>query len=47
MAKNHVDNLSEETKKGMGEKAEQGTYPSVAPYGYMNAEEKECLIAST
>ena len=36
MAKNYVDNLSEETKKGMLEKAEQGIYPSFAPYGYMN-----------
>jgi site-specific DNA recombinase len=34
MAKNFIDNLSEETKKGMLEKAEQGTYPSFAPYGY-------------
>jgi len=39
MAKNYSDNLSEETKKGMLEKAEQGTYPSSAPYGYMNAEQ--------
>lgn len=36
MAKNHIDNLSEETKKGMLEKAEQGIYPSFAPYGYTN-----------
>lgn len=39
MAKNVIDNLSEETKKGMLEKAEQGIYPSFAPYGYMNVEE--------
>lgn len=39
MAKNFIDNLSEETKKGMLEKAEQGTYPSFAPYGYMNTME--------
>jgi site-specific DNA recombinase len=31
MAKNYIDNLSEETKKGMLEKAEQGIYPSFAP----------------
>jgi site-specific DNA recombinase len=37
MAKNHSDNLSEEVKKGMLEKAAQGTYPSKAPYGYLNA----------
>ncbi len=39
VAKNFSDNLSEETKKGMLEKAEQGIYPSFAPYGYMNVEE--------
>src|SRR5215831_13230162 len=36
MAKNYIDNLGEETKKGMREKAEQGIYPSVAPLGYRN-----------
>ena len=36
MAKNYVDNLSEEASKGMREKAEQGTYPSAAPVGYLN-----------
>lgn len=39
MAKNYVDNLSEEVKKGMTEKASQGTYPSSAPYGYLNVRE--------
>jgi site-specific DNA recombinase len=39
VAKNFVDNLSEETKKGMLEKAEQGIYPSFAPYGYINVDE--------
>ena len=38
MAKNYIDNLSEETKKGMIEKAEQGIYPSFAPLGYVNVE---------
>jgi site-specific DNA recombinase len=38
MAKNYIDNLSEETKKGMTEKAEQGIYPSFAPLGYINVE---------
>lgn len=38
MAKNYVDNLSEETKKGMIEKAEQGIFPSYAPLGYLNVE---------
>ena len=36
MAKNYIDNLSEEVKKGMQEKAEQGHWPSVAPVGYVN-----------
>jgi len=36
MAKNYIDNLSEETAKGMREKAEQGHYPSRAPLGYDN-----------
>ena len=36
MAKNYVDNLSEEVKKGMREKAEQGHYPGGnIPYGYL------------
>ncbi len=36
MAKNYIDNLSEETKKGMLEKAQQGIYPGHAPLGYIN-----------
>ena len=36
MAKNYVDNLSEEASKGMIEKAEEGTWPSAAPIGYVN-----------
>lgn len=36
MAKNYIDNLSEETRKGMLEKAEQGIWPSYAPIGYKN-----------
>ena len=39
MAKNYSDNLSEEAKKGMQEKAKQGIYPSSAPYGYLNVKE--------
>lgn len=39
MAKNFADNLSEEVKKGMLEKASQGIYPTVAPYGYLNVRE--------
>ncbi|MGD1096109.1 MAG: recombinase family protein [Bryobacteraceae bacterium] len=36
MAKNFIDNLSEETRKGMTEKACAGFYPSYAPVGYRN-----------
>jgi len=36
MAKNYVDNLSEEVKKGLAEKAAQGKWPHRAPVGYRN-----------
>jgi DNA invertase Pin-like site-specific DNA recombinase len=36
MAKNYIDNLSEETRKGLLEKAEQGRWPTLAPLGYRN-----------
>src|SRR5690606_40963900 len=36
ISKNYIDNLSEETRKGMEEKARQGIWPSRAPYGYIN-----------
>jgi len=39
MAKNYIDNLSEETKKGMLQKANEGYYPSFAPLGYFNVDE--------
>lgn len=38
MAKNYIDNLSEETRKGMIEKARQGMWPSKAPLGYRNVQ---------
>ena len=38
MAKNYIDNLSEETRKGMVEKAAQGIFPSYAPIGYKNTD---------
>jgi hypothetical protein len=38
MAKNFIDNLSEETQKGMLEKARSGLYPSCAPIGYRNVD---------
>ena len=34
MAKNYIDNLSEETRKGLLEKAEEGEFPALAPLGY-------------
>jgi site-specific DNA recombinase len=38
MAKNYIDNLSEEARKGMQEKAEQGIWPTRTPLGYCNVE---------
>jgi site-specific DNA recombinase len=38
MAKNVIDNLSEEARKGMLEKARSGIYPSFAPVGYRNVD---------
>jgi site-specific DNA recombinase len=36
MAKNYIDNLSEEVKKGMTQKAREGHWPNMAPLGYIN-----------
>lgn len=36
MAKNYVDNLSEEVRKGLDEKVSQGLWPTYAPFGYVN-----------
>lgn len=36
MAKKYIENLAEECRKGMNEKAAQGHYPSKAPLGYSN-----------
>src|SRR3981189_2366134 len=36
MAKNYIDNLSEEARKGMTEKAEQGIWPTKPPLGSRN-----------
>ncbi|MDG4879219.1 recombinase family protein [Mesorhizobium sp. WSM4935] len=41
MAKNYIDNLSEEARKGQMEKAEQGIWPSKAPLGYINVTGKD------
>ena len=34
MARNYIENLREEVRKGMHEKAEQGFYPGRPPFGY-------------
>jgi site-specific DNA recombinase len=36
MAKNYIDNLSEEVRKGLHQKAREGMWPTVAPIGYLN-----------
>jgi DNA invertase Pin-like site-specific DNA recombinase len=36
MAKNYIDNLSEEARKGMQEKAEQGIWPTKTPLSCRN-----------
>ncbi len=36
LARNYSENLQEEVKKGMREKASQGGYPGHAPFGYLN-----------
>lgn len=40
MAKNYIDNLKEETIKGLREKAAQGDFPCKAPIGYKNITDK-------
>lgn len=42
MAKNYIDNLSEEIKKGLHEGLEEGYWPFNPPYGYKRGE-KKCL----
>ena len=44
MAKNYIDNLSEEVRKGQTEKALQGTWPSVAPVGYLNKLDDHSIV---
>lgn len=36
MAKNYIDNLSEEIKKGQFQRAKEGHLPTLAPLGYLN-----------
>ena len=50
MAKNYIDNLSEEARKGMQEKAEQGIWPTKTPLGYRNVtgpDGKKIIAADT
>src|SRR5216684_1239274 len=43
MARNYIENLREEVKKGMREKAAQGIYPSRPPLGYTNNKLKHTI----
>ena len=43
MAKNFIDNLSEEVKKGLKEKVAQGGYPGSAPFGYINNKDDKTI----
>ena len=47
MAKNYIDNLSEEIRKGQTQACEQGDYPSKPPYGYMRSGKKIVLDPKT
>jgi site-specific DNA recombinase len=44
MAKNYIDNLSEETRKGMSEKVAGGGFPHRAPMGYLNDSTTKTII---
>ena len=44
MAKNYIDNLSEEVKKGQNEKVSQGGWPGKAPLGYRNRLEDHTIV---
>ena len=44
IAKNYIDNLAEETSKGLLEKARQGLYPSMAPLGYLNDRNTRTIV---
>lgn len=44
MAKHYIDNLKEEVRKGMREKASQGIYPSRPPLGYVNDVSKRSIV---
>jgi DNA invertase Pin-like site-specific DNA recombinase len=44
VAKHYSENLREEVKKGMREKAEQGIYPGRAPFGYRNDKTARTIV---
>lgn len=44
LARNYVNNLSEEVKKGMNEKVAQGGWPGAAPLGYKNRLEDRTIV---
>ena len=44
MAKNYIDNLSEEISKGLHEGLEQGFWPFQPPYGYIRGAKKNLVI---
>ena len=44
MAKNYIDNLSEEVKKGHDEKLKRGIWPGKAPVGYKNRLEDHTIV---
>ncbi len=44
MAKNYIDNLSEEISKGLHEGLEQGYWPFQPPYGYLRGTKKSLII---
>ncbi len=44
MAKNYIDNLSEEISKGLKEAVEEGYWPFQPPYGYLRGAKKNLII---
>jgi site-specific DNA recombinase len=43
-SKYYVDNLSENTKRGLRQKVRRGEYPSIAPIGYINDVRQKTII---
>lgn len=46
MAKNYIDNLGEEVKKGLMQKVKEGYVTGKQPYGYKKINKRECIIDS-